>query len=176
METSNLKSSSIKTILNTLYYNQEKGECYINSELSECDFSTIGLGEDARKKIDIQTINNELTSTTSEIEERNNITTIVESNFEDYITLITLKDYTKTFNCEEEKCETTSWLTKENMLISTLNKTEENTFSISINEDGTLKTNNLLAKDLEIVPVVKLKENIHIIKGEGTKDNPYILE
>ena len=62
------------------------------------------------------------------------------------------------------------------MLISTLNKTEENTFSISINEDGTLKTNNLLAKDLEIVPVVKLKENIHIIKGEGTKDNPYILE
>ncbi len=46
--------SGLKEELNTLYYNQESGNCYyyLNNTSTTCDFTTTGLGDTARNMVD----------------------------------------------------------------------------------------------------------------------------
>lgn len=173
-ENNYLENSRINYLLNGLYNKSEKGNCYQNNASQECDFSKTGLTEETKDKIAIQTINNEIISLT----ENSNISEIsptVISTFQNEVTLLNLEDYKKTLYCKEEICET-SWLSMPNTLLSTQNIIDDTKNAISITDTKELELNNPSSTDLEIRPVLLLKENNQIIKGEGTRDNPYVLK
>lgn len=170
----NLKNSKINVLLNDLYYNSKKGNCYQTKALQECDFTKTGITKDTIDKISTQKINEEIISIATN--EKAYITPVMtETIFEDNITLLSLTDYKKTLNCKESNCED-SWLLEKDTLLSTKNIIDNNnTNAISINK-GTIKIDNQLSDSLEIRPVILLKENIYIIKGNGSKNDPYILK
>lgn len=173
-ENNYLENSKINYLLNELYNKSEKGNCYQNNTSQECDLSKTGLTEETKDKIAIQTINNEIISLT----ENSNISEIsptVISTFQNEVTLLSLEDYKKTLYCKEEICET-SWLSMPNTLLSTQNIIDDTKNAISITDTKELELNNSSSTDLEIRPVLLLKENNQIIKGEGTRDNPYVLK
>ena len=49
-----------------------------------------------------------------------------------------------------------------------------NFYMIALTKDGSLKARNLVNTNLGVRPVLNLSVASHV-KGEGTKDNPYVL-
>lgn len=170
----NYQNSKINTVLNELYYKSIKGTCYQDNLEKECDFTNTGLTKETTALLDMQMINNETTSIEKKEQFKESQITIANS-FENYISLPSITDYINTFNCKEDNCNT-SWMTKQNTLLLTLNNTNNNTNLISIEENGSIKTDNDITTNLEIRPVIMLKEEVYIIKGNGTQDTPYILK
>jgi len=174
-KSNNWGESSINRILNELYFESTKGECYKNSEVSECDFINKGLTQESRDNVEKtkSTLDKISLETFTDIKEiKLETTEEVENN----ITLISLDDYIKSFNCNEDLCLNGSYLTSNNLLLTTTNEFNNTVYHIAVNEDETLNINKINIDEYEIKPVLTLKEENYIKKGIGTKDNPYVLK
>lgn len=175
---SNLKyyqNSKINNLLNELYYKSAKGTCYQDNLEKECDFTNTGLTKETISLLDMQTVNNETTSIENkEIFKESQIT--ITNTFETNISLPSITDYINTLYCKEENTCNTSWMTKPGTLLLTLNNINNNLYTMSITEDGSIKIDNDVITNLEVRPVIILKEENYIIKGNGTQDTPYILK
>ncbi len=175
---SNLKyyqNSKINNLLNELYYKSAKGTCYQDNLEKECDFTNTGLTKETISLLDMQTVNNETTSIENkEIFKESQIT--ITNTFETNISLPSITDYINTLYCKEENTCNTSWMTKPGTLLLTLNNINNNLYTMSITEDGSIKIDNDATTNLEVRPVIILKEENYIIKGNGTQDTPYILK
>lgn len=172
VENKELANSKINQLLNNLYYSSKKGECYKNEKVEECDFLDKGLKKEITEKISTQKIENEIISI-STIENISTTPILTETAFETNVTLLSLKDYQKSLNCKKECQE--SWITKKNTLLSTQNIIE-NTINVISIKDKKIKIDNPINSSIEIRPVILLKEDISIIRGNGTKSTPYILK
>ena len=175
---SNLKyyqNSKINNLLNELYYKSAKGTCYQDDLEKECDFTNTGLTKETISLLDMQTVNNETTSIENkEIFKESQIT--ITNTFETNISLPSITDYINTLYCKKENTCNTSWMTKPGTLLLTLNDINNNLYTMSITEDGSIKIDNDATTNLEVRPVIILKKENYIIKGNGTQDTPYILK
>lgn len=175
---SNLKfyqNSKINNLLNELYYKSAKGTCYQDNLEKECDFTNTGLAKETISLLDMQTVNNETTSIENKENFKESQITITNT-FETNISLPSITDYINTLYCKEENTCNTSWMTKPGTLLLTLNDINNNLYTMSIIEDGSIKIDNDATTNLEVRPVIILKEENYIIKGNGTQDTPYILK
>lgn len=175
---SNLKyyqNSKINNLLNELYYKSAKGTCYQDNLEKECDFTNTGLTKETISLLDMQTVNNETTSIENKENFKESQITITNT-FETNISLPSITDYINTLYCKEENTCNTSWMTKPGTLLLTLNNINNNLYTMSIIEDGSIKIDNDATTNLEVRPVIILKEENYIIKGNGTQDTPYILK
>ena len=175
---SNLKyyqNSKINNLLNELYYKSAKGTCYQDNLEKECDFTNTGLTKETISLLDMQTVNNETTSIENKENFKESQITITNT-FETNISLPSITDYINTLYCKEENTCNTSWMTKPGTLLLTLNNINNNLYTMSITEDGSIKIDNDATTNLEVRPVIILKEENYIIKGNGTQDTPYILK
>lgn len=175
---SNLKyyqNSKINNLLNELYYKSAKGICYQDNLEKECDFTNTGLTKETISLLDMQTVNNETTSIENKENFKESQITITNT-FETNISLPSITDYINTLYCKEENTCNTSWMTKPGTLLLTLNNINNNLYTMSITEDGSIKIDNDATTNLEVRPVIILKEENYIIKGNGTQDTPYILK
>lgn len=100
------------------------------------------------------------------VDESNNIT--CENKFNDYISILSITDYGNSLNTSTNKSYINNtesiWLNNKN--------SDGNAWNIT---NGMLMQDNL---DLEysVKPVITLKNNAHSEKGNGTKENPYIVK
>ena len=175
---SNLKyyqNSKINNLLNELYYKSAKGTCYQDNLEKECDFTNTGLTKETISLLDMQTVNNETTSIENKENFKESQITITNT-FETNISLPSITDYINTLYCKEENTCNTSWMTKPGTLLLTLNDINNNLYTMSITEDGSIKIDNDATTNLEVRPVIILKKENYIIKGNGTQDTPYILK
>lgn len=172
-QNNDFENSQINILLNELYYKKNKGACYKNEEQEECDFSQIGLSEEVVEKMEIQTIDNEITSIQTP-ENINTASIMNETSFKTNVTLLSLSDYINSLNCTKDNCHNT-WLTTENTMLLTQNINNNKINIISIT-DKMLTIDNPTNVNIEVRPVILLKENVIIVKGEGTKDKPYVLK
>ena len=169
------QNSKINNLLNELYYKSAKGTCYQDNLEKECDFTNTGLTKETISLLDMQTVNNETTSIENkEIFKESQIT--ITNTFETNISLPSITDYINTLYCKEENTCNTSWMTKPGTLLLTLNDINNNLYTMSITEDSSIKIDNDSTTNLEVRPVIILKEENYIIKGNGTQDTPYILK
>lgn len=175
---SNLKyyqNSKINNLLNELYYKSAKGTCYQDNIEKECDFTNTGLTKETISLLDMQTVNNETTSIENKENFKESQITITNT-FETNISLPSITDYINTLYCKEENTCNTSWMNKPGTLLLTLNDINNNLYTMSITEDSSIKIDNDATTNLEVRPVIILKEENYIIKGNGTQDTPYILK
>ena len=169
------QNSKINNLLNELYYKSAKGTCYQDNLEKECNFTNTGLTKETISLLDMQTVNNETTSIENKENFKESQITITNT-FETNISLPSITDYINTLYCKEENTCNTSWMTKPGTLLLTLNDINNNLYTMSITEDGSIKIDNDAATNLEVRPVIVLKEENYIIKGNGTQDTPYILK
>ncbi len=169
------QNSKINNLLNELYYKSAKGTCYQDNLEKECDFTNTGLTKETITLLDMQTVNNETTSIENKENFKESQITITNT-FETNISLPSITDYINTLYCKEENTCNTSWMTKPGTLLLTLNDINNNIYTMSITEDGSIKIDNDATTNLEVRPVIVLKEENYIIKGNGTQDTPYILK
>ena len=169
------QNSKINNLLNELYYKSAKGTCYQDNLEKECDFTNTGLTKETITLLDMQTVNNETTSIENKENFKESQITITNT-FETNISLPSITDYINTLYCKEENTCNTSWMTKPSTLLLTLNDINNNIYTMSITEDGSIKIDNDATTNLEVRPVIVLKEENYIIKGNGTQDTPYILK
>lgn len=175
---SNLKyyqNSKINNLLNELYYKSAKGTCYQDNIEKECDFTNTGLTKETISLLDMQTVNNETTSIENKENFKESQITITNT-FETNISLPSITDYINTLYYKEENTCNTSWMNKPGTLLLTLNDINNNLYTMSITEDSSIKIDNDATTNLEVRPVIILKEENYIIKGNGTQDTPYILK
>ena len=169
------QNSKINNLLNELYYKSAKGTCYQDNLEKECNFTNTGLTKETITLLDMQTVNNETTSIENKENFKESQITITNT-FETNISLPSITDYINTLYCKEENTCNTSWMTKPGTLLLTLNDINNNLYTMSITEDGSIKIDNDATTNLEVRPVIVLKEENYIIKGNGTQDTPYILK
>lgn len=169
------QNSKINNLLNELYYKSAKGTCYQDNLEKECNFTNTGLTKETISLLDMQTVNNETTSIENKENFKESQITITNT-FETNISLPSITDYINTLYCKEENTCNTSWMTKPGTLLLTLNDINNNLYTMSITEDGSIKIDNDATTNLEVRPVIVLKEENYIIKGNGTQDTPYILK
>ena len=169
------QNSKINNLLNELYYKSAKGTCYQDNLEKECDFTNTGLTKETITLLDMQTVNNETTSIENKENFKESQITITNT-FETNISLPSITDYINTLYCKEENTCNTSWMTKPSTLLLTLNDINNNLYTMSITEDGSIKIDNDATTNVEVRPVIVLKEENYIIKGNGTQDTPYILK
>ena len=169
------QNSKINNLLNELYYKSAKGTCYQDNLEKKCDFTNTGLTKETISLLDMQTVNNEITSIENKENFKESQITITNT-FETNISLPSITDYINTLYCKEENTCNTSWMTKPSTLLLTLNDINNNLYTMSITEDGSIKIDNDATTNLEVRPVIVLKEENYIIKGNGTQDTPYILK
>ena len=169
------QNSKINNLLNELYYKSAKGTCYQDNLEKECNFTNTGLTKETISLLDMQTVNNEITSIENKENFKESQITITNT-FETNISLPSITDYINTLYCKEENTCNTSWMTKPGTLLLTLNDINNNIYTMSITEDGSIKIDNDATTNLEVRPVIVLKEENYIIKGNGTQDTPYILK
>ena len=164
--------SELHSTLNHLYYEAKSGSCYKDGEVKSCDLSDIGLSDIAKAKInmfkvDVDGIN------TYNIDNLYSLTPDIITSADENVAILSLTEYIKSFNCKDEDvCLNESWLTSGEMLL--LTKNGDNT--ISVNNDGSIKIDGSPADEYQIKPIVELKDDLYIDKGEGTRDNPYVLK
>ena len=191
-----------KSINNSLYYNRTSGECYTSAlDTSQaCDFSSIGLTEEAKSMIGnakwytAVPINSSRTTQESYIDERG--TEVGTSDYGIEITKTTSwigkvglmypSDYGyASSGCREgeqilndydnETCTSTNWLYK-NINEWTLTPYVEfgNTVGY-VFRDGNV--NKITACSPHVIrPVTYLTSDVKIVDGDGTLENMYILE
>lgn len=169
------QNSKINNLLNELYYKSAKGTCYQDNLEKECNFTNTGLTKETISLLDMQTVNNETTSIENKENFKESQITITNT-FETNISLPSITDYINTLYCKEENTCNTSWMTKPSTLLLTLNDINNNLYTMSITEDGSIKIDNDATTNVEVRPVIVLKEENYIIKGNGTQDTPYILK
>ena len=169
------QNSKINNLLNELYYKSAKGTCYQDNLEKECNFTNTGLTKETISLLDMQTVNNETTSIENKENFKESKITITNT-FETNISLPSITDYINTLYCKEENTCNISWMTKPGTLLLTLNDINNNLYTMSITEDGSIKIDNAATTNLEVRPVIVLKEENYIIKGNGTQDTPYILK
>lgn len=169
------QNSKINNLLNELYYKSAKGTCYQDNLEKECNFTNTGLTKETISLLDMQTVNNETTSIENKENFKESQITITNT-FETNISLPSITDYINTLYCKEENTCNISWMTKPGTLLLTLNDINNNLYTMSITEDGSIKIDNDATTNLEVRPVIVLKEENYIIKGNGTQDTPYILK
>lgn len=169
------QNSKINNLLNELYYKSAKGTCYQDNLEKECNFTNTGLTKETISLLDMQTVNNEITSIENKENFKESQITITNT-FETNISLPSITDYINTLYCKEENTCNTSWMTKPGTLLLTLNDINNNLYTMSITEDGSIKIDNDATTNVEVRPVIVLKEENYIIKGNGTQDTPYILK
>ena len=169
------QNSKINNLLNELYYKSAKGTCYQDNLEKECNFTNTGLTKETISLLDMQTVNNETTSIENKENFKESQITITNT-FETNISLPSITDYINTLYCKEENTCNTSWMAKPGTLLLTLNDINNNIYTMSITEDGSIKIDNDATTNLEVRPVIVLKEENYIIKGNGTQDTPYILK
>ena len=169
------QNSKINNLLNELYYKSAKGTCYQDNLEKECNFTNTGLTKETISLLDMQTVNNEITSIENKENFKESQITITNT-FETNISLPSITDYINTLYCKEENTCNTSWMTKPSTLLLTLNDINNNLYTMSITEDGSIKIDNDATTNVEVRPVIVLKEENYIIKGNGTQDTPYILK
>ena len=63
----------------------------------------------------------------------------ITNTFETNISLPSITDYINTLYCKEENTCNTSWMTKPGTLLLTLNDINNNLYTMSITEDGSIK-------------------------------------
>ena len=164
--------SELHSILNHLYYEAKAGSCYKDGEVKNCDLNDIGLSDIAKAKINIFEVNVDRINTYN-IDNLFTLTPETVKTVEDNVSILSLSEYIKSFNCKgEDICLNESWLTSGEMLLLTKNDNK----TTSINSDGSIKIDGLPTDEFQIKPVVELKDDLYIDKGEGTRDNPYVLK
>ena len=169
------QNSKINNLLNELYYKSAKGTCYQDNLEKECNFTNTGLTKETISLLDMQTVNNETTSIENKENFKESQITITNT-FETNISLPSITDYINTLYCKEENTCNISWMTKPGTLLLTLNDINNNLYTMSITEDGSIKIDNDATTNLEVRPVIVLKEENYIIKGNGTQDTQYKLK
>ncbi len=188
---------------NSLYWNKASGNCYYNSTNAyrPCDFRKTGLQEDAKGKIENhQWIFGTTTSTSNTAKDfyvaglGQQLTTYHLDNVErrrswnGYVGLIHPSDYgyavggtvrstcltTTLDNYNSNNCATNNWLLENNYQFTMLLQggNFNDVYGISLN--GDLQSYSMSSGYL-IKPVVYLKQDVSIVGGNGTIDNPYTL-
>lgn len=192
------------------YYNRSAGTCTNynsafkpdNTENIPCDFSTVGLNEEARNMIDTSKWNT--SPLDADYATKPNIGTVnhfynfergSKSSWEGKVGLMYITDYGYSTSGEgdvsqatcinsvmfgwDEKCGNNSWLYDKNF-----KNTYENTHTISPSSKGnqsfvvvyhSYPGSNFTNLSSRILPSVYLKSNVNISDGEGTRGNPYQL-
>ena len=111
----------------------------------------------------------------SELNIDDNIYKKNENKIKSYIGILSLYDYLNTLN---DKCTirdgnllcSKSFASKHMWLYN-----KKDIYSYYIYDDGNVYYENY-CEEKNIYPVIVLKENVIIISGNGTKNNPYIIE
>ena len=123
--------------------------------------------EEKEKKLEEE--KKETTTEKKEEEKEENETTKKEKEVnkeKDYITILTVKDYTLANGMS-------SYLNNGKMFyLLGLNDEEENLY---VEEDGSIQSTDSLT-GYGIRPVITLKKNTEVVKGTGTKDDPYVVK
>ena len=184
--------SDLMNELNDLYYNSKKGECYIgdNNKKEECDFSNIGLSEEAKKLVDnaLYYMGNNGTISNNYINEyykleRTSGTWIGKVGImyaSDYLYASDLSlckntgnNYSNDSNCYD------NWLFNKdgNQNILLISDSTDSNYVLS--KDGNIEKitgdNGYVSQPRVVKPVLYLNNNVKIVSGTGAKSDPYKL-
>ena len=122
--------------------------------------------EEEKEKLEKETKKEETTTEEVKEEETTKEEKKEESKETDYITILTVKDYTLANG-------KSSYLNNGKMFyLLGLNDDEENLY---VEEDGSIQSTDSLS-GYGIRPVITLKKNTEVVSGSGTKDNPYVVK
>ena len=197
----NWSASSLKTILNNLYYNQKNGtsdaSCYFYSTTvkGNCDFSKIGLDDYSKNMIQTVAwklggrVDNEANANTFYNAERG--TTVYGSNVKtvsaniglmypsDFGYSVLASDCSRTNRLYDYgNCSTNSWLLKNGNEWTLTHGTKYSNLVFHIAGSGSLYDNVYMSGTnggILVRPVVYLKSNVYITSGDGSISNPYVL-
>lgn len=167
----------------SLYWNKGQGQCYLggNNAITDCNFTTNGLSEDAQKLISEVKWN---LGTTDKIDnfvvddyytfERGKV---VYPGYDDssisYVGLMSPSDYIYTY--DQIIDVTKSWLYKEQKEWF-INPVTNGLNVFSKTKEGNIEFASPAGTDYQVRPVVYLNADIKIIAGDGSKNNPYQLQ
>lgn len=194
-------STIMKTLNEETYFNKTSGLCAINTYpestyTTECDFSEIGLSDDAKRLIakvvwplgsllNSNEKSTELTANDFYLAERGeNVYSGHATKWLGYVGLIHVSDFGFTVAGEKREaclassiisnlsleCYKDTWLSKSQWAItpSTYGSNQHYIYS-------DFATTSHASSTHDVRPVVFLYQNIKIMGGLGTKDNPYLL-
>ena len=189
-------TSKLNDLLNNQFLNRQKADCFIGKEnqTTACDFTIAGLS--AQKYLYnapwyLGSINDDEITMLSKIDwynkERGNNTKLCsngdfctdnlnrQASYENYLGLMYPSDYLFSLNCEEDQCESSSWLTKEQFwTITPASSTNSNSYAIMFNKDTGFEA-TFSSNIADIYPVAYLKREVKIAGGFGTEESPYII-
>ena len=196
--TNNWNASSLKTILNTYYYNGRNGtgeeECYFYNTTvpGNCDFTKIGLNETAREMLEYVTW--KLGGATSGVSapvfysaERGN--TVSSGNVFaviDYIGLMYPSDYgysalasmcprtTSLSSYSSSNCGGSSWLLKNGNEWTMTHYSSNSSYTFFIVSNAYLNFSNV-GNGFNVRPTAYLKSNVYVISGTGSITDPYVI-
>ena len=152
-------------ILTSLAFGENKSyeESYINNWLNKNDSKHSGILENnLNSKV---TYLKQTDLCTNKIDDVNN-STCTDINNDYFISLLSISDYINT------GASNGFINTSENFYLSNLTSKNEIWY---INTDGKINKSN--GNDIYgVKPVIKFKENLNLISGTGSKDDPYVIE
>ncbi len=164
------ENSELQKVLNETYYNKTSGECTIFQN-ETCDFSKVGLSEEARQLVD------SITWTLNSLTWKGNIALI---NLTDYKNATSGGETNNRSTClsdsswtEKQECFQNDWLaSEENQL--TLDAYVSNSEANNITATGSIGSDS--NSTYTIYPALYLKSDVLVLNGEGSIEKPYILD
>lgn len=189
----------MKTLNEGPYWNKKSGICYNgnNNQETDCDFSKIGLTDEAKSMIGNITWNlggrsnsSALTSTFYTNERETTVYSGRPTEWNGYVGLMYPSDYGyavggsvrssclsgKLSDYNNNNCYKNDWLYLYNTTQWTLSPysgTEMGVFYVYMSG---LVSNGNAFYSVDVRPVVYLNTDIEVISGDGTIDNPYIIK
>ena len=183
---------------NNLYWSRGSGSCYSGESDAtvSCDFSTIGLTENAKSLIDKVKYNLGGTSLYEGLyaddyynyERGSSVYSGNSTYWNGYVGLIYPSDYMYAsdlnlckksgydFSLDEDNCLNTDWLYKSSISYWVmLSRSDDNEATFNVFSDGFIYDYNYVYESHNVYPVVFVKSSIGIIDGSGKQKDPYIL-
>lgn len=197
--------SALMTSLNTLYLNRESGNCPsgANGATKACDFTSNGLSEEAKKMLSKATWNlggirdfNNGTARLIYSSERSNDVFAREplpTEWNGYVALLHASDYgyavggtvrdtclsTALYNWDTNtNCMNNDWLLESYgplLLMNPASYNSDNIFCISHTDGSVMGTGNGAVSAYVVTPTVYLNEDVKIVNGTGTSEDPFEL-
>ena len=189
-----------ENVNNSLYWNRGNGTCYnyTNNATTTCDFTSIGLTEEAKGMIEdavwyTATSSYDVTASESYKEERGSavgsadtgITITKTTNWIDKMGLMYPSDYgyassgcmngeQTLYNYSNTTCKDTNWLYNNTVQWTLSSASVSNYFVHFIYSTGLLFYDNI-SYSYGVRPVTFLASSVKIVGGDGTSNNPYEL-
>ena len=203
LSSNNWATSELMKVLNEgAYWNKTIGKCPImNSLTTDCNFSSIGISENAKSLIDNakwalggHTTNSLNASQFYEKEHGKEVFEGNETEWKGKVGLMYPSDYLYAVSPKMTKCKniinnnyTTFNCYQNNWLFTgevqwTITAIKSNSLTVSRinlwwdNNDGNIYFNDINSANNSVRPVAYLSSNVKISNGNGTKSSPYIIE